>query len=86
MIAQSGLGLMLLNGWGVTSNPTMAMKLFTMAADQGSPDGQFHVGQMIYHGIGAEKNYKIAMKYFQLASQSGHILSLYNLAYSELKN
>jgi hypothetical protein len=46
MIAQSGLGLMMLNGWGVTPNPTMALKLFTMAADQGSADGQFHLGQM----------------------------------------
>lgn len=47
MIAQSGLGLMMLNGWGVAPNPSMALKLFTMAADQGSADGQFHLGQMV---------------------------------------
>jgi TPR repeat protein len=41
------MGLMLLNGWGVTANPAMALKLFTSAADQGSSDGQFHVGQMV---------------------------------------
>jgi TPR repeat protein len=55
MIAQAGLGLMLLNGWGVNSNPKTALKLFTMAADQGSPDGQFHIGQMVGYFLLSKK-------------------------------
>lgn len=72
---------MFLNGYGVKQDVATAFKLFNMAAEQGSSDGQLHLGQMYFHGIGVEKNYKNAIKYFQLASQSGHILALYNLAY-----
>jgi|EndMetStandDraft_8_1072994.scaffolds.fasta_scaffold1214583_2 TPR repeat protein len=64
MIAQSGLGLMLLNGWGVKANPVMALRMFSMAADQGSADGQFHVGQMYYHGIAVEKSFKVMLLFY----------------------
>merc|ERR1719385_626057 len=79
-IGQSGMGLMYLEGRGVTVDYKKAMDYFRKAADQQWVDGQLQLGNMYYHGIGVPADYKMAVKYFNLASQAGHVLAFYNLA------
>lgn len=54
-IGQSGLGMMFLYGYGVKQEPQKALKLFALAAEQGSPDAQLHMGQMYYQGLGVKR-------------------------------
>jgi SEL1 protein len=92
--------MMFLYGYGVKQEPQKALKLFGMAAEQGSADAQLHLGQIYYQGMGVKRflefskykinqifrrDFKQALKYFQLASQSGHILAIYNLAQMHAK-
>ncbi|VDM27094.1 unnamed protein product [Toxocara canis] len=79
-IGQSGLGVMYMYGKGVKQDYSKALKLFTLAAEQGWVDGQLNLGHMHYKGLGVKRDFKLAIKYFQLASQSGHILAFFNLA------
>ena len=44
--AQSNLGLMYSNGWGVPENDKTAVKWYTKAAEQGISDAQYNLGVM----------------------------------------
>lgn len=47
-IGQSGLGVMYMYGKGVKQDYNKALKLFTLAAEQGWVDGQLNLGHMHY--------------------------------------
>lgn len=71
---------MFLYGYGVKPDPQKALKLFSLAAEQGYADAQLHLGQMHYQGLGIRRDFKKALQFFKLASQSGNLLAVYNLA------
>jgi TPR repeat protein len=69
-----------------------AVKWFTLAANQGLADAQYHLGIMYASGNGALRNYKTASKWYTLAAEQGHaeaqnrLGAAYQYGYGVLKN
>eukprot|EP00040_Diaphanoeca_grandis_P014018 m.70926 g.70926 ORF g.70926 m.70926 type:complete len:312 (-) comp24287_c0_seq1:155-1090(-) len=74
--AQYTLGTMYNNGRGVEENHTMAVKYYTLAADQGLAGAQFGLGFMYAKGQGVTQSTKLASKFFKLAAEQDHAVSL----------
>lgn len=45
------MGLIYLYGYGVKEDYYKALKLFTLAAEQGLADAQLHLGQIYFKGL-----------------------------------
>jgi len=69
--AQYDLGLMYLNGQGVSQNYSEAMKWFRLAADQGHAFAENSLGYMYFNGRGMPQNYVNAYIWFSLAAAQG---------------
>jgi CHAT domain-containing protein/Flp pilus assembly protein TadD len=70
--AQNDLGLMYLNGEGVTQNDVEAAKWFRKAAEQGQADAQVNLGWMYNYGKGVTKNDSEAIKWHRKAAEQGY--------------
>ena len=69
--AQSNLGVMYDNGWGVPENDKTAVKWYTLAAEQGLASAQFNLGLMNDNGEGVPENDKTAVKWYTKAAEQG---------------
>ncbi|SPO02187.1 related to HRD3 - involved in degradation of Hmg2p [Cephalotrichum gorgonifer] len=77
--SQHGLGIMLLNGYGVTKNIPLATELFKSAADKDFGPSQVELG-VLYLDQGGAEDVRVASNYFDLAARYGLIEANYYLA------
>ncbi|GAB6040033.1 tetratricopeptide repeat protein [Endothiovibrio diazotrophicus] len=68
--AQFELGMMYLNGVGVTKNPMRGIGLLREAAEQGHADAQHTLGLMYNHGRNVERNVDTAVEWYYKAGLS----------------
>jgi hypothetical protein len=66
--AQSMVGTMYLNGWGVTENLETGLDWIRKAADQGEAGAQSELGSSYLNGRGIERDYAQAMNWFVKAA------------------
>ena len=66
--AQAALGLMYMEGLGVTQNYRKAKKWFEKAARQGRADAQTFLGMLYSRGQGTEQDYAAAKTWFEKAA------------------
>jgi TPR repeat protein/uncharacterized RDD family membrane protein YckC len=81
IIAQYNLGIMYLNGFGVTKNETTAAQWFNESANRGYIQAQYSLGIMYLNGFGVTKNETTAAHWFQIASDKEYVPATYNLAW-----
>ena len=67
-------------GAGVLENDKIAVKWYTLAAEQGYAQAQTQLGAMYYNGQGVVQDYKTAMKWFTLAAEEGNGSTQYGLS------
>jgi SEL1 protein len=75
-LSQYYMGLMHLEGLGVTKDPKRAADLFTASADQGYSPAQVNLGAIFLD----QGDPQTAVKYFDLAARVGNIEAFYYLA------
>lgn len=78
-LAQYGLGLMLLNGYGEKKNIKKAMGLLKASADQDFSPAQVEMGRL-HLDQGSAEDLRVANNYFELAARFGNIEAHYYLA------
>jgi len=69
--AQSGLGVLALNGWGVPQDSAEALKWLRRAADQGEGRALFSLGIMSVNGLGVPQDDVQAFAWFDCADRQG---------------
>ncbi len=69
--AQTDLGIMYDNGFGVPQDYAAALKWYRKAAEQGYADAQHCLGTMYLHGFGVTRDYVQAHMWFNLAAAQG---------------
>jgi TPR repeat protein len=67
-------------GKGVLQDYPESVRLFELAAKQGSSDAQFASGNAYYNGEGVLQDYAEAVRWFRLAAKQGHSDAQYNLS------
>ncbi|MCP1659412.1 tetratricopeptide repeat protein [Neisseria perflava] len=71
MKAPRYIGLMYLNGYGVTKNPMRAVAEFTKGAEQGDITSQYWLAYCYEQGIGVQKDMDQAEKWYQVSARRG---------------
>ncbi|QCX38351.1 sel1 repeat family protein [Aureibaculum algae] len=71
--ALHNLGIMYLNGQGVTKNNELSIEYFKNAANEGYVDSMFTLGKIYSGGTLTNKDNKKAMLYFQMACDKGDV-------------
>jgi TPR repeat protein len=69
--AQTALGNLYYEGWGVEQNYTGAANWFRKAAEQGDATGQFSLGWAYEQGDGVLQDYVLAHMWYNLAASQG---------------
>jgi hypothetical protein len=82
LIAQTALGLMYLQGQGVSQDDVEAAKWFKLAAAQGLKEAQSILGLMYHQGQGVSQDDVEAVRWFQLAAAQGDAVAQTNLGAS----
>ena len=77
--AQYNLGLMYVNGNGVTQDYKEAVKWFRLAGGQGYISAHYSLGLMHERGQGVMQDYEEAVKWYRLAAEKGDASAQYNL-------
>ena len=72
VMAQTTLGGMYLEGYGVPQDYKEAVKWERLAAKQGDAYAQYNFGVMYDKGHGVSQNFKEAIKWYQLSAKQGH--------------
>ncbi len=70
--AQYYLGIMYLNGQGMTPDAKEARRWLTSAAEQGVAQAQYRLGQMYAKGQGGPKDMETAYAWFGVAAELGN--------------
>ena len=71
---------MFANGQGVAQDYAEAVRLYSLAAEQGNADAQYNLGYMYCEGIGVTgKNKDEAVKWWRIAAGKGHVDARKNL-------
>ena len=77
--AQTNLGLMYQNGWGVPQDDKEAVYWYKLAAEQGDEKAQYNLGVMYDVGDGVPQDDKEAVRWYTLAAEQEHAKAQYNL-------
>lgn len=77
--AQFNLGIMYLDGIGVTQSYSEAAKWFEKAAAKGDMQSIYNLALMYSKGLGVQKNWQNAIKWFKRAALDGSIDAQFNL-------
>ncbi len=77
--AQYALGVMHMEGRGVSQDNSEAVRWFWKSAVQGNGEAEYNLGFMHYHGLGVRQGYAEAAKWFMKAAEHGYIDARYNL-------
>ena len=79
-VAQIWLGDRYNEGNGVEKNEELATKWWKKSADQGNPDGQFHMGWRCWDGRGGVSRNRVeATRYWKLSADQKNIWSMASL-------
>ncbi len=70
--AQFNLGIIYLNGQGVTKNVQKAIDYFMLASDQNYGNAQFQIGNLYFNGEEIPKNLDRALSFYKSACNNGH--------------
>ena len=70
--AQTALGFMYGNGWGVSKDYAQALQWYRKAAEQGEAWGQNNLGVMYRDGQGVPKDYAKAAEWYRKAAEQGN--------------
>jgi S1-C subfamily serine protease len=79
--AQKNLGVLHLNGQGVTQNLAAAASWFRKAAEKGNVDAQTSLGHMYDKGQGVPQDYAAAASWFRKAADQGDATAQYGLGF-----
>jgi TPR repeat protein len=79
--AQSDLGIMYAQGYGVSKNISEAVKWWTKAADMGQNKAQGYLGGIYSSETSGMLNYKKAFKYYSLSAEQNDAISQSILGY-----
>lgn len=82
--AQSMLGVLYDNGFGVERDYAEAMKWFTLAAKKDYPPAMFGIGVLHRDGRGVTKDYKVAAEWIRKAAEKGYDEAQFNLGVMHL--
>ena len=77
--AQSRLGGIYYNGWGVTTDPAEGVRWFRLAADQGVAEMQSLLGMMYDNGRSVQEDDAEAVRWFRLAAEQGDAFAQWSL-------
>ena len=70
-LAQNSLGVMYVEGKGVSQDDDEAIRWFRKAADQGFALAQYNLGGMYGRGEGVPRDFVLAFMWFSLAEKNG---------------
>ncbi|HEV2112421.1 MAG TPA: 2OG-Fe(II) oxygenase [Gammaproteobacteria bacterium] len=79
--AQNLLGVMHLNGMGVTQEPRRSAALFSAAAEQGLKEARYNLSNLLYNGLGVRRDETRAQEELLAAARAGHRPALRSLGY-----
>lgn len=65
------LGVLYVNGSGVTSDPVAAVALFRQGAEKGDPSSMFYYAQCLEGGVGVDSDSTEARKWYEQAAAKG---------------
>ena len=68
-LAQTGVGFMYDNGFGVVQDYAESVNWYRLAAEQGNQDAQYNIGLMYANGNGVIQDYAEAVKWYRLAAE-----------------
>ncbi len=74
------VGMMYLNGIGVTENAQEAFSWLLKAANAGNARAQFRLGVLYENGLGVDKNAVTSVEWFAKAAAQGITEAIYNVA------
>lgn len=77
--AETYLGIMYDNGYGVAQDRAQAFRWFERAAGRGFAKAQYHLAFMYQHGRGVQRSQSEALKYYGMAAAQGDPAAQYNL-------
>ena len=79
--AQNLLGVMCLNGMGLTPDQRRARELFSAAASAGLKEGHYNLCNVLYNGLGGQRDAESAQEHLLAAARLGHRAALRSLGY-----
>ncbi|HEY0793579.1 MAG TPA: tetratricopeptide repeat protein [Chthoniobacterales bacterium] len=71
-MATANLGVMYMNGWGVSKNREAAVNLFRQAAEKSDAGGMFFLAECLQGGLGTAKDPRAALDWFKKAARAGN--------------
>lgn len=77
--AEDYLGLMYLDGRGVTRDYVTAEHWLSLAADDGAPDAEFNLGNIYLAGLTGTQDYSRAMQLYRKAAAQGYAIAATNV-------
>jgi TPR repeat protein len=77
--AETYLGIMYDNGYGVPRDRAAAFRLFERAANRGYANAQYHLGFMYHHGHAVQRSQTEALRWYRAAAAQGDVAAQYNL-------
>ena len=77
--AESYLGRLYLNGWGVPKDYAQAADWYRKAAEQGNEAAENNLGTLYFHGRGVGQDYVEAVMWFRKAADQGALEAFENL-------
>ncbi len=77
--AQTYMGLMYDNGWGVPQDYAEAHRWFLRAAEKGYAKAQYHLAFSFHQGRGVQRSQTEALKWYNRAAAQGESAAQYNL-------
>ncbi len=77
--AAHALGMLYLNGDGVTRNTAMAAGWFNRAAEAGHTEAAYHLGNAYRLGLGTPKDIASALTWYEHAADGGSAIAAYTL-------
>lgn len=79
--AQNLLGVMLLNGMGITQSSNGALQLFIRAATSGLKEAHYNLANVLYNGLGVTRDPAQAQQHLLASARAGHRPALRCLGY-----
>jgi TPR repeat protein len=79
--AQNLLGVMCLNGMGVTLDMRRAGALFAAAAQDGLKEAHYNLANLLFHGLGTARDEPAAQRHLVAAARAGHKPALRSLGH-----
>lgn len=80
-VSMNNLGVMYINGEGVSQNYNLGMDWYVKAANNGSGLAMRNIGNLYEDGKGVEKSYPKAKEWFEKAAAKGDAEAMANLGY-----